>query len=202
MTDNGVSHKVALVRNPWGFQRYNYTWHAGDPNWNANLKSQVPFGFDPTSSTTYGIFVVPMEAMRNQYCFDYAEIGHVRDDEGFVETWYDVTGDDEAFHTFTFAPTSFNSDIYFSVETYSYNLIPLTCTTGTLNNGQSVTAPATYYTIRNNGQQLESAYYLDFSHRPYLVNSYNGGDIISMTVQYDWVGSPHKDFTVKVYSKQ
>lgn len=190
------------MRNPWGFQRYNYTWHAGDSKWNANLKSQVPFGFDPTSSQSKGMFVVPMDAFKNKYCFNYIEIGHMRDDEGFVETWYDVTNDDESYHTFTFTPTSFNSDIYFTVETYFYNLIPLSCTTGTLNNGQSSSVPASMYIIRNNGQTIKNHYYLDYSHRPTVVSGYNGGDVLTMTVQYDWVGSPHKDFTVKVYSKQ
>lgn len=31
--------------------------------------------------------------------------------------------------------------------------------------------------------------------------SYSSSDIITIKVAYDWIGSPHKDYTVKIYSK-
>ena len=34
-----------------------------------------------------------------------------------------------------------------------------------------------------------------------MVKDYTIGDVFTIFVKYTWYGSPHKDFTVKVYSK-
>lgn len=34
MTDaSGTAHKCLLMRTPWGFTQYSYTWNKDDPNW-------------------------------------------------------------------------------------------------------------------------------------------------------------------------
>jgi hypothetical protein len=56
-----------------------------------------------------------------QECFQQYQIAHVRDQEGFVETWYDlendVTGTEK---TYSFEVSGSDSDIYISSETYYY----------------------------------------------------------------------------------
>merc|ERR1719498_1291578 len=138
MTDaNNTVHKMLLVRNPWSSTGYSYDWHKGDTRWTAALAAQVPYGFDPmnTNNAESGLFVAPIEALLNGHCFDMYDIGHLRDDEGFVETWYDEIGDDESTNYYYFTPDTFDSDIYFTAESYSYNIVPLTCTTGTISTG-------------------------------------------------------------------
>lgn len=78
-----------------------------------------------------GVFVVPINLMKSGQCFDTYQIGHYRDGEGYSDTWYDKENDNEAMHSFTFdVPASPSSDIYFSVSTYSYEIVPRACTTG------------------------------------------------------------------------
>ena len=55
--------------------------------------------------------------------------------------------------------------------------------------------------VFQNSQKIISKYYIDFGHSPSKVSSYNAGDVFEIQVQYYWVGSPHPDYTVKVYSK-
>lgn len=71
-----------------------------------------------------------MEAFLNEYCFNWISIGHNREPDGFVETWYDEidAGSEPFFYYFT-APSQ-DQAIYFTVETYSYNIVPEKCTTG------------------------------------------------------------------------
>ena len=49
MTD-GSSHRMYMIRNPWGTSEYNGNWRSSDPAWTSSLKSQVPHGVDPTTS--------------------------------------------------------------------------------------------------------------------------------------------------------
>ena len=35
-----------------------------------------------------------------------------------------------------------------------------------------------------------------------MIKDYKAGDKFKINIRYTWYGSPHKDFTVKVYSKQ
>ena len=44
---NEVSHRVVMLRNPWGTSYYNQTWSSEDPNWTDELVAQVPLGIDP-----------------------------------------------------------------------------------------------------------------------------------------------------------
>ena len=40
MTDaSGTKHKCLLMRNPWGYTQYSFTWSKDDPNWTDQLVS-------------------------------------------------------------------------------------------------------------------------------------------------------------------
>jgi hypothetical protein len=36
---------------------------------------------------------------------------------------------------------------------------------------------------------------------PILISDYTGGETLNILVRYDWINSPHKDFTLKLYSQ-
>jgi len=46
-------------------------------------------------------------------------------------------------------------------------------------------------------------YFVEQYHKPIIVSTtdYTAGTTLSIVVKYEWMGSPHKDYTVKVYSK-
>lgn len=61
--------------------------------------------------------------------------------------------------------------------------------------------PVAYIAIYQGSTRLDYKYYVDQFHKPILraAGSHPGQYIIY--VQYEFVGSPHKDFTLKAYSK-
>ena len=80
--------------------------------------------------------------------------------------------------------------------------MPTICTTGSISNGQSVSYPVAYIAVYNdNNDLLEYQYYLDQRHKPIMVSASTNSAIYNIYVKYEFVGSPHNDFTLKVYSK-
>lgn len=118
MTDGGTTHDMLLMKNPWGTTDYNSTWNYADSNWNTNLKSQVPWGIDPTTSNTDGIFVMPMSKFADSTCILSYEIAHTRDSEGYKAAWYDAEGMDEAYHEYFVTVPANDGALYFTVESY------------------------------------------------------------------------------------
>ena len=106
-------------------------------------------------------------------------------------------------YAYTFTPDqSISSDLYFTVETYAHEIVPTTCTTGSIASGQSVSYPVAYIAVYNdNDDLLEYQYYLDQRHKPIMVSASTNSAIYNIYVKYEFVGSPHNDFTLKVYSK-
>jgi hypothetical protein len=51
---------------------------------------------------------------------------------------------------------------------------------------------------------VDGAHFSEVKHKVIVVNEtdYEAGDQFELRVRYDWNGSPARDFTVKVYSKQ
>lgn len=84
-----------------------------------------------------GVFVVPLSLFKGTACFANYQIAHYRDSEGYSDTWYDKEDDtDGTMSIYTFdVPAGTSSDIYFSVSSYSWGIIPMACTTGSLSNG-------------------------------------------------------------------
>lgn len=52
--------KMIMLRDPFGSTGYNGLWHKGDTAWTDALVAQVPFGVDPRTSDSDGIFVMPI----------------------------------------------------------------------------------------------------------------------------------------------
>ena len=50
-----------MLRNPWGATFYSGAWNKDDTAWTSSLISQVPFGIDPTTSDSDGIFFMTKE---------------------------------------------------------------------------------------------------------------------------------------------
>jgi|VirMetMinimDraft_7_1064189.scaffolds.fasta_scaffold315291_1 hypothetical protein len=108
-----------------------------------------------------------------------------------------------------------NGDLYFSVESYFLDMIPNGCTTGqytyTDSNGAQQTAtqtkPLVYFALYNAADTntvLQYKYYVEQYQKPMVVleADYSANTVFLLGVRYLWFGSPFKDYTVKVYSKQ
>ena len=155
------------------------------------------------------MFVVPHDKFIGDACFDSYEIGHYRDSEGYVETWIDKENDctDNCTTSYTFSGIdSTSSDIYFTVETYGHSIIPLACTTGKYSLqelGTTVNYPVVKFEIYKGNVKQKEIYYVDDTHKPLLIANTNHAvnDAYTIMVKYEWIGSPHRDYTLKAYSK-
>ena len=64
--------------------------------------------------------------------------------------------------TFYYYPSpGVHSDIYLSVATYSHEIVPTSCTTGTLTNGAQVEYPAAFLAIYRGNTLVSQKQYLD-----------------------------------------
>ena len=148
-----------------------------------------------------GLFVVPLEAIERGKCFDAYSIAHNRESEGYVEVWYDQINASEEEHWYEFQPLSNDSDLYMTVETYSYNIVPEVCTSESVG-GYFGTSPFAYFDVYYGGENPYS-YFWDYAHSPLHIKEgeYRAGQTFDIMVKYEWYGSPARDFTVKIYSK-
>ena len=75
-----------------------------------------------------------------------------------------------------------------------------------MSGGQTVQLdnPVINWDVRKDGASSEIAYHYmsDQFSKPILITTYNGGDVFQIKVDYTWFNTPHKDYTVKIYSKQ
>lgn len=119
--------------------------------------------------------------------------------------WIDRDNDsDKSMESYTYyLNPSISSDYYFMVATYSHAIIPNACTTGTMSNGQSANYPVAYIAVYYGGTRIDYKYYLDQFHRPILIAASNtvGVEKYYIYVEYEYLGSPAPDYTLKVYSK-
>lgn len=69
MTDaDDVTHKMVMVRNPWGITYYSDEWNSEDDRWTDDLVSQVPLDVDPRTSVDNGIFIMPSSLLMREEC--------------------------------------------------------------------------------------------------------------------------------------
>ena len=69
MTDaDSVTHKVIMVRNPWGITYYEGDWNSEDTRWTDDLVSQVPHDIDPRTSVDMGIMIMPSSNLMDDNC--------------------------------------------------------------------------------------------------------------------------------------
>lgn len=79
-----------------------------------------------TDGKRYGIFIVPQSLFNN---FDYFTISHVRDSQEYSYSYYDFENAAEnTYFSFSFTAPYSSTPIYFTAETYSYNIVPQSCT--------------------------------------------------------------------------
>jgi hypothetical protein len=72
-----------------------------------------------------------VESTNLQTCFSQYEIGHYRDPEGYVRSWYDEDNLwEDLFHIgrdyFVTVPEK-DGDLYLAAETYYYGVTPIIC---------------------------------------------------------------------------
>ena len=183
-----------LIRNPWNNTKFNQNWNHNDRQWTLSTLRQVPLGIDIRRSHTDGIFAI--ESVDFLRCFYDYQIGHLRQSEGYVDTWYDRENDDGTEKSYKFQPPYRRGDLYISVESYYMQMIPNTCTNGV--------NPLLKYTVYRNGAFLGYKWYYDQFHYPYLIKEadYASRDVFEITVLWDWKGYQGNDYTIKVYSRQ
>jgi hypothetical protein len=107
---------------------------------------------------------------------------------------------EEGGFLYAFDPITNDKPIYVSVETYYYNIVPSVCTYGT-DNGGTHSSPVAFLQVFENGVSKDYAYYVDVYSTPLMIENYTAGQQLTIFVGYYWYGSPKRDFTVKVYSK-
>lgn len=126
-SDAAYNQSMIMFRNPWGLDNtYNQTWNSTSAKWTADNLAQVPLGVSPKlSQVPDGVVVMPVSLIPT--CFGNYYIGHLRDGQGFVRSWFDQESASAAATTFTWTPNTINDTVYVSVENYPLNLVPSAC---------------------------------------------------------------------------
>ena len=152
-------NKMIMLRDPFGSTGYSGPWHKDDTAWTDALVALVPFGVDPRTSDTDGIFVMPIATFvdTSENCIYSYQIAHVRESEGFSSTTYDKEGDDGTMKDYYVTVPAADGGIYFMAETYYQDMVPEECTTGTYL-GNTVTAPVLDITIYQDGATVSTVY--------------------------------------------
>ena len=83
------------------------------------------------------------------------------------------------------------------METYGFHIIPSECTEGYDPDGWYVNAPLVKFKVDD-----KEAFYSDYYTTPFMFepSEYSAEHTFNIKVQYTWLDSPRKDFTLKVYS--
>ena len=196
LNNGGAEIDMLMLRNPWGVTDYSADWAHDDENWTAENIAQVPFSIDPTTSHNEGIFFIPMTTFGNTAedynCIFSFEIAHMRDSEGYKDAWYDEIDNtnEETYTSFYITVPANDGALYFTVESYYQEIVPLECTTGTVNLGGgttgTLTSPLLDYEVWKDGAASWTAYQYvpdQFSY-PILITSYAGGDVFKVRVLY------------------
>jgi len=114
---------------------------------------------------------VPFDAFRENpgvgYCFVNIQIGHNRAEESYTDTWYDVidAGDDEEYLFYYEDVATIHKPLYFTVETYGFNIIPYECTTGyDTETGEYSQTPVVTFSVSwgDDGDDQITKEYLDY----------------------------------------
>ena len=63
-------------------------------------------------------------------CFDELDVAHYRDGEGYRLSWYDMEGDLGFVNDYTIHVPKQDGDLYFTVESYYANMVPISCLSG------------------------------------------------------------------------
>ena len=132
-------------------------------------------------------------------CFAYFYIGHLRDNQGFVRTWFDQeNAADKTTYTYTWSPNKIVDTVYISVENYPLNLVSSACLKPA---GTDLGYAYVWFAVSHNSLSYSKAWY---DVKPYWVSipvsAQSATSTYTITLQYDWASSPSNEFTVSVYS--
>lgn len=171
MTDaSKATHKMLMMRNPWGKTSYSATWSKDDTNWTDDLKAQIPIaGIDPSTSHAQGIFFVPMTLLGPQpdsanNCFSDFVISHYRNSSNYKTVWYDKEGANALVENsiYTVKAPAEDGSLYFFAESYYSKMVPQTCTTGSYTfqgqTYQNQVEPVLLLSVYKNGASSYLAY--------------------------------------------
>lgn len=130
---------MMMLRNPWGDTGYSHTWNKDDVNWTDELVAQVPYGVDPRTSDTVGVFFMEFDDFLTSECINDFVIQHYRDAEGYSYNWYDLEDgedtNDQYVEYYVQIPDEKEGSLYFTVDTYYEGIIPNDCQSGTFVSG-------------------------------------------------------------------
>lgn len=94
--------------------------------WTEEYIKQVPHGINPWTAHMDGIFFVDKTEFLG--CFDEFQIAHYRDNEGYSDNWIDVEDGQSWYEDdFSMIINEKKGDLYFTVESYYYGMIPALC---------------------------------------------------------------------------
>lgn len=111
--------------------------------WTQEYAKQVPHGINIWTSFKDGIFFIDKTEFLG--CFDEWQIAHYRDAEGYSGNWYDVDDGQSWFEDdYTVITHDKKGDLYFTLESYYYGMIPLPCT--------YFKVPFRYWRVDRNGE--------------------------------------------------
>jgi len=135
MTDaNSNVYDMIMLRNPWGITYYDGTWHKDDAAWTSSLISQVPFGINPTTSDSDGVFFMSKEdfvRVPDDYdCINSYEVNYYLAPEGYKNNYYDIMEDDGTQKSYFFEMPKSEGTLFFSAETYYQEMVPSECVNG------------------------------------------------------------------------
>lgn len=86
------------------------------------------------------------------------------------------------------------------METYGFNIVPYECTTGYDSTEKLFSElPVVYFQV-GYGLNFRELEYMDYQHQPIMIQNTDDVTEFEIMVDYNWFGSPRRDFTVKVYA--
>lgn len=209
----GKKQGFLMIRNPWGVTYYKGDWDSTDKRWTDALVKQIPYGVDPRTSNELGFFFLPKEKLAGGPCISGVIWAFLRDDEGYVGTWYDYEKDqDSTWEDYTFKVATNTDDIYVTVESYYSELIPSECSRGNIaytdawgnKKTEGGTTNKLYYKVEQGGVRLGSTYVYEQFASPVILKagSYKANQELKIRVIYEYFFSDYgHEYTVKLYSK-
>lgn len=192
--DGTLSHRLLMLRNPWGFETYKGKWNDQDELWlsgvDTDFREQVPY-YDQDD----GKFFIDLETFKESFL--YFLVQYYR--PGWKVSYYEQLNDDSSLKQYTFTTTE-TMNMHIAADTYDPRMYPYGC--------KSLKVMAQML-VRKVGtsEALAEKYFSDwigFGH-VYLSNLEPGD--YEIYLQYAWpAGTEEKpeetvhDYTIRIYA--
>jgi len=107
-------------------------------------------------------------------CLEKLYVGHIKEEGelGYKPAWYDQIGDEGEETAFYFTPPRAVGDLYFTVETYPFDVVPVECTRTAINTPtgtQIVLSPVVEFGLYIGSLLISQTFYVDSNHQPILL---------------------------------